>query len=101
MAVILHTLQLLKPRGFQDFGSITVLLNTDEEIGSFGSRTLIFHWTLGKAGAVANITLDETSLEAANIRYARRAELDGLLAALQERIMGRKKAAQIGHPHHG
>jgi glutamate carboxypeptidase len=40
-AVILHTLKLLKARGFQDFGSITVLFNTDEEKGSFGSRDLI------------------------------------------------------------
>lgn len=40
-AVILHTLALLKARGFQDFGSITVLFNTDEEKGSFGSRELI------------------------------------------------------------
>lgn len=41
IAVVLHTLKLLKDRGFQDFGTITVLLNTDEEKGSFGSRELI------------------------------------------------------------
>jgi glutamate carboxypeptidase len=41
IAVILHTLRLLKARGFQDFGSITVMFNTDEEMGSFGSRDLI------------------------------------------------------------
>jgi len=40
-AVIIHTLKLLKARGFQDFGGITVLFNTDEEKGSFGSRDLI------------------------------------------------------------
>jgi len=40
-AVVLHTLKLLKARGFQDFGTITVLFNTDEEKGSFGSRDLI------------------------------------------------------------
>ena len=40
-AVIIHTLKLLKERGFKDFGSITVLFNTDEEKGSFGSRDLI------------------------------------------------------------
>jgi len=40
-AVIIHTLKLLKARGFDDFGSITVLFNTDEEKGSFGSRDLI------------------------------------------------------------
>lgn len=41
IAVILHTLKLLKARGFQDFGQVTVLFNTDEEKGSFGSRDLI------------------------------------------------------------
>jgi glutamate carboxypeptidase len=41
IAVILHTLKLLKARGFENFGSITVLFNTDEEKGSFGSRDLI------------------------------------------------------------
>ena len=40
-AVILHSLKLLKTYGFRDFGSITVLFNTDEEKGSFGSRDLI------------------------------------------------------------
>ena len=41
IAVILHALKLLKARGFQDFGAITVMFNTDEEMGSFGSRDLI------------------------------------------------------------
>ncbi|RZM04236.1 MAG: M20/M25/M40 family metallo-hydrolase [Variovorax sp.] len=40
-AVILHALRLLRTYGFRDFGSITVLFNTDEEKGSFGSRDLI------------------------------------------------------------
>jgi len=41
IAVILHALRLLQARGFQDFAEITVLLNTDEERGSNGSRELI------------------------------------------------------------
>ncbi len=41
VAVVLHTLRLLKARGFQDYGHITVMFNTDEERGSFGSRDLI------------------------------------------------------------
>lgn len=41
IAVILHTLRLLKTRGFDEFGAISVLLNTDEERGSAGSRELI------------------------------------------------------------
>ena len=31
VAVILHTLQLLKARGFDDFGTITMLFNTDRK----------------------------------------------------------------------
>jgi glutamate carboxypeptidase len=41
IAVILHTLGLLKARGFTDYAAITVLFNTDEERGSLGSRDLI------------------------------------------------------------
>jgi glutamate carboxypeptidase len=40
-ALILHTLKLLKDYGVRDYGTITVLFNTDEEKGSFGSRDLI------------------------------------------------------------
>ena len=40
-AVVLHTLKLLRERGFEDYGTIAVLFNTDEEKGSFGSRDLI------------------------------------------------------------
>jgi glutamate carboxypeptidase len=169
IAVILHTLRLLKARGFQDFGSITVMFNTDEEMGSFGSRDLIqklanesdyilsfeptnairemmtlgtagivyykvnikglashagaapelgvnalveaadvvqrtldlddkarnlrFNWTIGKSGAVPNIIPDEAYLEA-NIRYALKTDLDGLLKTLEDRILNRKKLAK-------
>jgi glutamate carboxypeptidase len=169
VATILHTLKLLKARNWQDFGQITVMFNTDEERGSFGSRELIqrlagendavlsfeptgaqsedltlgtagivyykvgvkglashagaapelgvnalveasdivlrtmdlddksrdlrFNWTVGKGGQVPNIIPDEAQLEA-NIRYARKADLDGLLKTLDERIQGHKKLAK-------
>lgn len=41
IAVILHTLKLLQARGFKGYGQVTVMFNTDEEKGSFGSRELI------------------------------------------------------------
>lgn len=41
IAVILHSMRLLQKRGFKDFGTISVLFNTDEEQGSRGSRDLI------------------------------------------------------------
>ncbi|MGZ5848318.1 MAG: glutamate carboxypeptidase [Ramlibacter sp.] len=169
VATILHTLKLLKARNWQDFGQITVMFNTDEERGSFGSRDLIqrlagesdavlsfeptsaqsedltlgtagivyykvavkglashagaapelgvnalveasdivlrtmdlddksrdlrFNWTVGKSGQVPNIIPDEAQLEA-NIRYARREDLDGLLKTLEQRIQGHKKIAK-------
>lgn len=41
VAVILHTLAILKANNFRNFDTITVMFNTDEEKGSFGSRALI------------------------------------------------------------
>lgn len=41
IAVILHSLGLLKAQNFSKFKTITVMFNTDEEKGSFGSRDLI------------------------------------------------------------
>ncbi|PUE06318.1 peptidase M20 [Limnohabitans sp. T6-5] len=41
IAVILHSLALLKAQGWTDFARITVLFNPDEEIGSGGSGALI------------------------------------------------------------
>jgi glutamate carboxypeptidase len=41
IAIILHALKLLKARDFKSYGVITVMFNTDEEKGSFGSRDLI------------------------------------------------------------
>lgn len=41
IATILHALAMLKATGFKDYGTITVLINGDEEIGSPGSHALI------------------------------------------------------------
>lgn len=41
IALILHTLALLKAMNFLDYGTLTVLINADEEISSPGSRSLI------------------------------------------------------------
>jgi glutamate carboxypeptidase len=45
IAVILHTLAMLKAMNFRDYGTITVFINADEEIGSPGSRN--HHTRLG------------------------------------------------------
>ena len=46
VALILHTVAMLKALNFRDYGTLTVLINADEEISSPGSRT-----TLTRLGA--------------------------------------------------
>jgi glutamate carboxypeptidase len=41
IAVILHTLAILKAMNFRDYGLVTVLINADEERSSPGSRSLL------------------------------------------------------------
>jgi glutamate carboxypeptidase len=41
IAVILHTLAMLKAMDFRDYGLITVLINADEEVSSAGSRATL------------------------------------------------------------
>jgi len=41
IAVILHTLAILKTTNFREYGTLTVLINADEELSSPGSRSLI------------------------------------------------------------
>lgn len=41
VAVIIHTVAMLRELGFDDYGTLTVLINGDEEISSPGSRATI------------------------------------------------------------
>jgi glutamate carboxypeptidase len=41
VAVILHTLAILREMNFRDYGVITVLINGDEEVSSAGSRAML------------------------------------------------------------
>lgn len=41
IALVLHTLAMLKAMDFRDYGLVTVLINADEEMSSPGSRKLI------------------------------------------------------------
>ena len=52
VAVILHTVALLKQLNFAEYGTLTVLVNADEEISSPGSRA-----ALGDAGAAHDAVL--------------------------------------------
>ena len=52
IAVILHTLSILKAMNFRDYGTLTVLINGDEEISSPASRNVI-----SKLGAEHDLTM--------------------------------------------
>jgi glutamate carboxypeptidase len=52
VAVILHTLATLKALNFREYGTLTVVINGDEEISSPGSRA-----TLTKLGAEHDLTM--------------------------------------------
>src|SRR5205807_9428071 len=41
VALIIHTLTMLKAMNFRDYGQITVLINGDEEVSSAGSRAML------------------------------------------------------------
>jgi len=59
IAVILHTLAILKATNFQQYGTITVLINADEELSSPGSRSMI-----SKLGAEHDATFSVESSRA-------------------------------------
>jgi glutamate carboxypeptidase len=59
IAVIIHTLAILKAMDFREFGTLTVLINADEELSSPGSRSL-----LTKLGAEHDATFSVESSRA-------------------------------------
>jgi glutamate carboxypeptidase len=62
IAMILHTLAVLKANNFKDYGLVTVLINGDEEISSPASRTM-----LTRLGAEHDVTFScEASLAASD-----------------------------------
>ena len=52
VALILHTLTMLKAMNFRDYGTLTVLITADEEIGSPASRSV-----LTRLGAEHDVTM--------------------------------------------
>lgn len=74
IAVILHAATMLKQMGFNEYGTLTVLINGDEEISSPGSRAMITKLA-GQHDAVlshegASINDDKMSLATAGIGAA-------------------------------
>jgi glutamate carboxypeptidase len=67
VALILHTIAMLKALDFKAFGTLTVLINADEELSSPGSRSL-----LTKLGAEhdATFSVESTRLESDKLALA-------------------------------
>jgi glutamate carboxypeptidase len=59
VAVILHTMTILKALNFRDYGKITVLINGDEEISSPASRS-----TFARLGAEHDLTMSHEGASA-------------------------------------
>jgi len=92
IAVIIHTVKMLRDLKFDDYGTLTVLINGDEEISSPGSRA-----TITKAGAEHDATL---SFEASRIDSDKVALATAGIASVTLRVYGRASHAGSS-PHLG
>jgi glutamate carboxypeptidase len=91
VALVLHTLEILKTLNFREYGQLTVLINGDEEVSSAGSRTLIT-----RLGSEQDLVL---SFEGAGLEDAIRLTTAGI-AAVQLKVTGRASHAG-GAPEQG
>jgi glutamate carboxypeptidase len=92
IAVILHTLAMLKALNFRDYGTLTVLINADEEISSPASRAL-----LTQLGAEHDATL---SFEASRAESDKLALATAGIASVSLKVFGKASHAG-GAPHLG
>ena len=67
IAVILHTLKMIKAAGINSFGEFTILINADEEIGSPGSKEAMM--ALGEANDLV-ISCETSGTKADYVRLA-------------------------------
>ncbi len=86
IAVILHTVAILKALDFRDHGTLTVLINADEELSSPGSRAL-----LTRLGAEHDATL---SFEASRAESDKIALATAGIASVALKVYG--KASHAG-----
>ena len=92
IAVILHTVAMLRTLGFRDYGTLTVLINADEELSSPGSRAL-----LTRLGAEHDATL---SFESSRVESDKIALATAGIASVNLKVYG--KASHAGSaPHLG
>ena len=68
VAMILHSLQLLQDQKFNDFGTLTVLFNPDEETGSAGSKK---NHRRARSSAGLRVLVRATGQRRGNRRYQR------------------------------
>lgn len=87
IAVILHTLALLKAMDFKAFGTLTVLINADEELSSPGSRSLIT-----KLGAEHDATF---SVEGSRAESDKLALATAGIASITLNVQGRASHAGV------
>jgi len=92
VALIVHTVAMLQALGFKDYGTLTVLINADEEISSPGSRAL-----LTRLGAEHDATL---SFEASRLDSDKLALATAGIASVVLRVQGKASHAG-GAPHLG
>jgi glutamate carboxypeptidase len=89
LAVILHSLEILRKAGWRDYARLTVLLNPDEEIGSIGSGE-----TIAAVAAENDVVLscEPTSAKDAGQQEALLLGAAGTATATME-VMGRQAHA--------
>jgi glutamate carboxypeptidase len=85
VALILHTVAMLRALGFSDYGTLTVLINGDEEISSPGSRAL-----LTRLGAEHDATL---SFEASRVESDKLSLATAGIASVTLKVQGRASHA--------
>jgi glutamate carboxypeptidase len=92
VALILHTVAMLQAVGFRDYGTLTVLINGDEEISSPGSRAL-----LTRLGAEHDATM---SFEGSRFDSDKLALATAGIASVALKVQGKASHAG-GAPHLG
>jgi glutamate carboxypeptidase len=85
VAVILHTVAILKAMNFRDYGTLTVLVNADEELSSPGSRSM-----LTKLGTEHDATF---SLEGSRVETDKLALATSGIASVTLNVQGRASHA--------
>lgn len=87
IAVILHTMAMLREIGFRDYGTVTALINADEELSSPGARA-----TITRLGKEHDATL---SFESSRVESDKLSLATSGIASVTIRVQG--KASHAGN----